>query len=291
MSTTILQQGQQQQQSDGQQQQQQQQQGQQQQGQQGGGLSFHELINPDGTFAQGWTDKLPEAFKPFGPSVGRFPSITDLIGGYANAEKAISAKKLTPPGENATPEQVAEWRKLVGAPDKPDGYGPLKPEKLPAGAEWSDELAGKLAEIGHKHHLPKAALADLVALNLSAQEAAAQKNGTDAEAYVAQQTEALKKEWGQGYEENLAQSVKAAKLLGVDITDPEVGSNAKMIRLLHSASKLMREDKLLGGDGAQATLREQADTIRKGDDYQGKNGLEKQKAAQARIAALLGEKL
>jgi hypothetical protein len=291
MSTTILQQGQQQQQSDGQQQQQQQQQGQQQQGQQGGGLSFHELINPDGTFAQGWTDKLPEAFKPFGPSVGRFPSITDLIGGYANAEKAISAKKLTPPGENATPEQVAEWRKLVGAPDKPDGYGPLKPEKLPAGAEWSDELAGKLAEIGHKHHLPKAALADLVALNLSAQEAAAQKNGTDAEAYVAQQTEALKKEWGQGYEENLAQSVKAAKLLGVDITDPEVGSNAKMIRLLHSASKLMREDKLLGGDGAQATLREQADQIRKGDDYQGKNGLEKQKAAQARIAALLGEKL
>ena len=291
MSTTILQQGQQQQQSDGQQQQQQQQQGQQQQGQQGGGLSFHELINPDGTFAQGWTDKLPEAFKPFGPSVGRFPSITDLIGGYANAEKAISAKKLTPPGENATPEQVAEWRKLVGAPDKPDGYGPLKPEKLPAGAEWNDELAGKLAEIGHKHHLPKAALADLVALNLSAQEAAAQKNGADADAYVAQQTEALKKEWGQGYEENLAQSVKAAKLLGVDITDPEVGSNAKMIRLLHSASKLMREDKLLGGDGAQATLREQEEMIRKGDDYQGKNGLDKQKAAQARIAALRGEKL
>lgn len=288
MSETILQQGQQQQpQGDGQQQQQ----GQQQQSQQGGGLSFHELINPDGTFAQGWTDKLPEAFKPFGPSVGRFPTVTDLISSYANAEKAISAKKITPPGENATPEQVAEWRKLVGAPDKPDGYGPLKPEKLPAGAEWSDELAGKLAEIGIKHHLPKAALADIVALNLSAQEAAAQKNGADAEAYVAQQTEALKKEWGQGYDENLAQSVKAAKLLGVDITDPEVGSNAKMIRLLHSASKLMREDKLLGGDGAQATLREQADQIRKGDDYQGKNGLEKQKQAQARIAALLGEKL
>ena len=288
---TILQQGEQQQQQQGEQQQQQQQgeQQQQQQGQQGD-FSFHNLIGADGKFQEKWTEKLPDAFKPYASYVERFPTVTDLIAGYGNAQKLIS-KKTSPPTESSTPEQIAEWRKLVGAPDKPDGYGQIKPEKLPDGVAWDDALASKLAEIGVKHHMPKAALADLAELHIASQIEASKRNAADAEAYVLTQTEELKKEWKGDYQNNVQQAAKAASVLGVDLTDPDIGSNAKMIKVLHAASLLMREDKMLGGDAANATRNEQAEAIRRSDDYQGKNGIERQREALRRVALIAGEKI
>lgn len=278
---TILQQGEQQQQQGEQQQ--------QQQGQQGD-FSFHNLIGADGKFQEKWTEKLPDAFKPYASYVERFPTVTDLIAGYGNAQKLIS-KKTSPPTESSTPEQIAEWRKLVGSPDKPDGYGQIKPEKLPDGVAWDDALASKLAEIGVKHHMPKAALADLAELHIASQIEASKRNAADAEAYVLTQTEELKKEWKGDYQNNVQQAAKAASVLGVDLTDPDIGSNAKMIKVLHAASLLMREDKMLGGDAANATRNEQAEAIRRSDDYQGKNGIERQREALRRVALIAGEKI
>ena len=275
--------------------QQQQQQGQQQQQQQGGGdgggnaFDFRELIGQDGKFTQGWTDKLPESHKPFAGSLSRFPGFLELAGSYANAEKKLSTR-VQAPNETSTPEQIAEWRKLIGAPEKPEDYGLAKPDKLPDGVEWNDAAVGKLAQVAHKHHLPPSAVKELLGLHLELSGEQVGKSKLDVEAYVQTQTKALQDEWKGDFNANLEQAVKAAGLLGVDVNDPDFGSNAKMIKLLHSASKLMREDKLLGGDGSRQTATEQIAEIRASDAYQGKQGQAAQEAAAQRIKALSGAK-
>lgn len=275
----------------GQQQQQQGQQQQQQSGGEGGGsFDFRELIGQDGKFIQGWADKLPESHKEYAPSLSRFPGLLELAGSYANAEKKLSTR-VQAPNETSTPEQVAEWRKLIGAPEKPEDYGLAKPDKLPDGVEWNENLVSKAVQLAHKHHMTKAALNDFVQLQNEFSAEQAGKSKIDAEAYVQAQEKALQDEWGKDYPANLEQAVKAAKMLGVDVNDPDVGSNAKMIKLLHNASKLMREDKLLGGgDGASQTVTEQIAAIRASDAYQGKQGPAAQEAAAGRIKLLMGVK-
>lgn len=286
MSDTILGGAGQQQQQQGQQQQQQ-----QQGGGEGGGnaFDFRELIGQDGKFTQGWTDHLPESHKPFAGSLSRFPGFLELAGSYANAEKKLSTR-VQAPNETSTPEQIAEWRKLIGAPEKPEDYGLAKPDKLPDGVEWNDAAVGKLAQVAHKHHLPPSAVKELLGLHLELSGEQVGKSKLDVEAYVQTQTKALQDEWKGDYNANLEQAVKAAGLLGVDVNDPDFGSNAKMIKLLHSASKLMREDKLLGGDGSRQTATEQIAAIRASDAYQGKQGQAAQEAAAQRIKALSGAK-
>jgi hypothetical protein len=138
--------------------------------------------------------------------------------------------------------------------------------------------------------MTKAALNDFVQLQIEHSAEQVGKSKLDVDAYVQTQTKALQDEWKSDFNANLEQAVKAAGLLGVDVNDPDFGSNAKMIKLLHSASKLMREDKLLGGDGSRQTATEQIAAIRASDAYQGKQGQAAQEAAAQRIKALSGAK-
>ena len=77
------------------------------------------------------------------------------------------------------PEQAEEWRKnhlpklreaglLPTPPSDPKEYGITKPENLVAGVNWSDERAGKFAELGVKHGLTKEAMAEFLELHRDA---------------------------------------------------------------------------------------------------------------------------
>lgn len=274
----------------GQQQQQQGQQQQQQSGGEGGSFDFRELIGQDGKFIQGWADKLPESHKQYAPSLSRFPGFLELAGSYANAEKKLSTR-VQAPNETSTPEQIAEWRKLIGAPEKPEDYGLAKPDKLPEGVEWNDAAVGKLAQVAHKHHLPPSAVKDLLGLHLELSGEQAGKARIEAESYVQNQSKLLQDQWGKDYKANLERALKAAEKLDVDPFDPEVTSSAKFLKFLYNASMLMREDQMLGGgDGSRQTVTEQIAAIRASDAYQGKQGPAAQEAAAGRIKLLMGVK-
>jgi hypothetical protein len=252
---------------------------------------FRALVSEDGSkFAEGWTEKLPESHKPYAASLSKFPTPFDALASYAQLEKKLG-EKIQPPGPDAKPEDWDRWRGVIGAPMKPEDYGLKAPEKLPEGVQWDDGLAGKFASIGHKHAIPKAALAEFAQLHLehSAASVAAEKAAADA--YIEKQTGELKTEWGADYDKNLALSVKAAEKLGLDINDPAYGSDAKQIKLLFKAAALMREDQMLGGiEGSKQSAAEQIAEIRKSDAYQGKSGTEAQTEAARRIALLSGVK-
>src|SRR5688572_23894721 len=79
-----------------------------------------------------WRQKLAGEDKKTLERLGRMASPADLLKSYRALEQKISAgelKKGLP--ENATPEQVAEWRREQGLPEKPEGY--LENLSLPDG--------------------------------------------------------------------------------------------------------------------------------------------------------------
>jgi hypothetical protein len=220
------------------------------------------------------------------------PKVDQLGASYLQLEKAFGAKSTAPkkPGADATPEQQAQYfaelRKLTGAPEKPEDYGLKAPDNLPAGVEWNAELAGKAAGIAHKYGVPPEALNELIALNnetvggMVAKSEAAQKEQVDA--MVAE----LNAEWKDAAKDNWQRANRGAIALGVDLEASGLGNNAHFIRAALRFDEMIGDDKGLVQSDSTATYREQMERIQKGDDFNGKNGVEKQQAALMRLKSL-----
>lgn len=133
----------------------------------------------------------------------RMASPADVYKKAREAERKLSSgqvKKALP--ANATPEQIAEWRKDNGIPEKPDAY--VIPEVK--GHEWSDDdkaIAGQLFGALHEANVPQSA-ADAVlkwypsfVAKQTEQIMAVNKQARDAT------EDALRKEFGNDYRPNV----------------------------------------------------------------------------------------
>ena len=220
----------------------------------------------------------------------------DQLGiSYKKLEREFHARKAAPtkPGIDATPEQVqqyyADLRKITGAPEKPEDYGLKAPENLPEGVEWNGELANKAAAVAHKYGVPPEALQELIALNNENMSSLVAKSAEAQAAQLQQVVDGLNKEWGENAKTNWQRANRGAIALGIDPSKSELGNNPEFVKAMLRVDQMIREDsKLIGTDAdtTGSTYEEQMERIRKGDDYQGKNGPEKQMAAAERVRSL-----
>lgn len=199
---------QQQQQQEGSQQgggQQQQQQGSQQQ-QQGAAFSWGSSIDETGSFKPGWTDSLPDNLKGAKETLARYKSPEALILGLQSANQLLGAKSsaVIVPGDNAKPEVVAEFRKALGVPEKPEGYGIKRPDNLPAEITWDDARFGKFAEVLHKHNATPALVRELVAMQAQEEINRASSESQSAQQFINDGLNKLRAEWGNNFDKNLA---------------------------------------------------------------------------------------
>jgi hypothetical protein len=156
--------------------------------------------------------------------------IPSLVKGYAHLSSRMGSA-INLPGKDAKPEDVAALRtKLYEAgvftppPADIKGYGVLKPEGLPEGLQWSDELSTKFATALHKHGAPKELAADLMALHLEALGGMTKTLKTDRDAALA----SLKSEYGEKYDERV-EMVK--RMMSGIFTTPEELDFAEQIGL------------------------------------------------------------
>jgi len=87
-------------------------------------VSTESYIESDGTFKQGWVDKfVPEDQRGNTTWLG-IKKVDDMANQIIHAQKKISqqGKGVFPITEKSTPLEVAEFRKSMGIPDKPEGY-------------------------------------------------------------------------------------------------------------------------------------------------------------------------
>jgi hypothetical protein len=220
------------------------------------------------------------------------PKVDQLGASYQSLEKAFSEKReIKKPGEKATPEQIAayraEVRKITGAPEKPEDYGLKAPDNLPEGVIWNSDTANKAATIAAEYGIPPEALHKLIDLNNENMGGIIAKSAEMEAQQVQGVIDGMNTEWGADAPNNWQRAARGALAVGIDIKSSKLASDPEFIRASLAIDKFLREDSgLISGDNASATYQEQADRIRKGDDYQGKNGVEKQSAALSQIQRL-----
>ncbi|CAB4155803.1 hypothetical protein UFOVP673_22 [uncultured Caudovirales phage] len=218
--------------------------------------------------------------------------LDQLAISYANLEKAFSSKSQAPkkPGADASPEDQAKYfadlRKFTGAPEKPEDYGLKAPDKLPEGVQWNAELAGKAASIAHKYSVPPEALQELINLNNENISGLVEKSQAMQQEQVDAMVAELNAEWKDNAKDNWQRANRGAIALGVDLEASGLGNNPHFIRAALRFDEMIGDDKGLVKSDSAATYREQMERLQKSDDYQGKNGPEKQQAALARLQGL-----
>jgi len=191
--------------------------------------------------------------------------------------QALRAKLSTAvnePGEDATDDEIAEYRAKRGIPETPDAYSVPEIE----GFEQSDQDKAYQAEIAavfHKHNVPDAVFKDLAEKHITylqdqTKAAIEAQNKADKD-YLSNAEEALRKEWGGDYKANVQYADEAAKAFW----DEDIGSlELKNGMLLGSHPAFMKGTAEIGrrigegiihvplGSDAASSLEEQADTYR-----------------------------
>ncbi len=216
---------------------------------------WHEsILSPDGAFAEGWQDKLPDDFADDRAMLGRFGDLKTLVKAFKDNMTAARAKTegmLKVPAPDAPAEERAAFYKALGVPDDPKGYGIKPPEKLPDGVAWDASLSEKFAGVAHEIGLTPAQVAKLQEWQLST---VGEQVATSRQA-AAQELEAEKAELQRTFGQALPQAVDVAQRLAKqeglapEIFDPQ-SPNFWGVEALAFASRVARklgEDKLIPG--------------------------------------------
>lgn len=198
-------------------------------------------VKDDGSFSEGWIDKLPDEVADYKSSIKNFKSVPDLVKALGNAN-ALIGKKLGVPSEKSSPEEVAAFRRSLGIPESIDEYK-FAPDALPEGMTWDDNNVKNYAEIAHKHNIPPAAMKALVTEHAKMEHFKMQGIQAQIEKQHVEAVNTLKKEWGNEFEKNIGLAKQAAKIAGVNansqgFADPEV------VRGFVRMAQMMSEDKV-----------------------------------------------
>lgn len=233
-----------------------------------GGSGFSSLLGPDGNFAAGFTDKLPADLAEAKGTLENYKNPFEVFRALHNTKQLLGKKgnMVAIPNPDSRPEDVAAFRKAVGAPESADQYQ-LKPEKLPDGFQWSDEFGKKFGEIAFKHNAPNALMKELSAAYVEMEAQRGQVMAASIDAQVEKAREDLKREWGASFDINIGKAAKVAGQLGLDpnspgFTDPEI------VKAFVRLDTEMSEDRAKRGGVGTGLLgpEQKADAITNGTD-------------------------
>ena len=215
-------------------------------------------MQKDGQFVEGWTEQLRSAgFEKLATKAAfakdeatLFKVLDDTIGFVGKRANGGAVY----PAAGATDADIAAFRQAAGVPDSPDAYQ-LKPENLPDGLTWDDSAVKPYAEIFHKHHVPQAAAAELIARHVEsmAEQAAAGMDGfaQKVNAFVQASEKLFAQEWGSDYPTRLEanRAFVSARFDESELSDPVLQaalSHPKIVRMIDDARRGLREAPMPG---------------------------------------------
>lgn len=152
------------------------------------------------TWPDDWRQQLAGDDKAYLKTLERFDSPSALAKSYREMQAKISSGqiKAAAPGPNATPEEVATWRKENGLPEAPQGY--LEKLELPNGmviGEADKPIVAQFAEQAFADNIDPKAFNGLVAKYYAMQDAQAQERMAADSQFKLTSTDELNKEWGE----------------------------------------------------------------------------------------------
>lgn len=208
--------------------------------------------------APDWASSFNDDTKGYIQNKG-FKSPEDVLNSYRNFEKLQGVPQdriLKLPENMDSPEARAVWEKL-GAPKEAKDYNLAIP------AEGGDPtLAQDMAKNFHEIGVPKT-MAEKITAKWNERQAAVQAAGLENQKMVAQAADqALRKEWGQAYEQNLNVVNSAARTLGIDNNQTAALGKAlgpdNAMKLLFKLGSATGEHTFVNGQGANQVFTPEA---------------------------------
>lgn len=192
---------------------------------------------------------------------GKFTSIQDFAKNGLDLRQKISGM-VTVPGKDASDEDRAKFHKALGVPETHDAYEIAVPENYEI-TDTDTAFHAKVKEAAHKQGISQAQLAALNEVFNEHTTAALEGLETDMATAIETRTTALKKEWGDDYDSNIAVSKRALRTFADDdftawleagkIDGVPAGDHPFMAKLLANVGKRLGEDTLADGQlGAEA---------------------------------------
>jgi hypothetical protein len=171
-----------------------------------------------------------------------------LSKSYQGLEQLLGKKanSVPVPNEKSTPEEVSAYRKAIGVPDSPEGYQ-LKPEQLPEGVSWDENVAKRAAELAHKHNIPASAMSELMKFDMERAALMNQAAASMIESQLESGRAELQKVYGDKMPEKIELARRAAVTAGVDpssqgFVDPQV------VKAIVSLAEKLSDDRLVEGN-------------------------------------------
>lgn len=212
------------------------------------------ILNEDGSFGEGFAKLVGDEYAGHA-EIKNAGNLQTFVKNHFNLVKKLGEKTegmVKIPGEKATEDEVKAYRTAIGVPDNADGYQFEKPQ-LPEGMSFDEGLEKGFKAMALELNLNAKQAAGLykmyndyqMGLHQSVMDADTQ-NTTTAQ-------EALKKEWGGKYQDNVNLSLKAMNTFA----DPEfkkyldetrLGNHPAMIKMMHNIASKISEDNFISGD-------------------------------------------
>ena len=206
-----------------------------------------------------WTKDIPKEFaeeKLWEPLKGK--PVPEILKAYANAEKMIGGS-VRIPKEDAKPEEWAAFYKKMGRPDTVEGYNIQKPDKLPDGVTWNDDLTSWFAKTAHENGLSKNQVQKIMKSWNEVETAKAHS----AQKEMGQRLSKLQEQWGDEFAGRVELGVRGIERLmpKEEVTEFKalldttgIGNHPLMIKYAHLVGKMLQEDGYIIGDGKGGAL-------------------------------------
>ena len=231
-------------------------------------------------------DHIPEDLREEA-CLADFKDLGSVFKSYVHAQKQIG-QSLTPPGEDATPEdRAAFWQKL-GAPADADGYVKAAQE---AGLEIGEDFK-RLAEKALASGISTSAMTELIGEYNAILTEAGEVNAKSADAAV----QSLRGEWGAAFDKNMGLAQQVVKAFGGDgligaLEASGAGNNTAVIKAFAAIGASLASEGLIDGSAVGAMTKQdalaKAEEIMLSPVYLSETG-EAHKKAVAEVQRLMG---
>ena len=166
--------------------------------------------NPFATPTEGWRQQLIETAGFEGDDVtrvgGMLERVSDfgsLVKNYVNAQDKIRKGELSNGlPENATPEQLSDWRTANGVPATAEDYQINLGDGVVIGDD-DQAILDEVFKVGHDANVSNEVMSNLVSTFLAGREALADVSQQQDGIQQQQATSALKEAWGSDYQTNI----------------------------------------------------------------------------------------
>jgi hypothetical protein len=236
-------------------------------------VAAESILGEDGAFQDGWLDTMPEGTfekddtgKVKRGDLADHKNIGSIIKSYLNKDKLLGTA-IQPLPEKPTDDQVKAYRAKVGCPETVEGYEIVKPEKLPEGMAFDDELLANCSKYAHDNHIPKGVFEGLAKLVIDGQTETFKKV-TEANAKFEQETNdkaietatnVLKGKHGAKYDEVVETANRFYDLPGNNevnkaftelMAEHKLNSHPAVVEFFHEAYKMVKADTVPVGESA-----------------------------------------